>query len=128
MNGKDIFLGLQFVGDDLVEEAEVFHFSARAKNHAAAHEKKRGAFEEKTYAKSRRTLLVAIICLLALLLAGCGIAYMLSLRQLELGTQTIPLPTAGSQNGTASTETEMQLTVFSLQGIEGTPNYQASQE
>ena len=69
MNGKDIFLGLQFVGDDLVEEAEVFHFSARAKNHAAAHEKKRGAFEEKTYAKSRRTLLVAIVCLLALLLA-----------------------------------------------------------
>ena len=128
MNGKDIFLGLQFVGDDLVEEAEVFHFSARAKKHAAAHEKKRGAFEEKTYAKSRRTLLVAIVCLLALLLAGCGIAYMLSLRQLELGTQTVPLPTDASQDGTAPTETEMQLTVFSLQGIEGTPNYQASQE
>ena len=128
MNGKDIFLGLQFVGDDLVEEAEVFHFSARAKNHAAAHEKKRGAFEEKTYAKSRRTLLVAIICLLVLLLAGCGIAYMLSLRQLELGTQTVPLPTDASQDGTAPTETETQLTVFSLQGIEGTPNYQASQE
>ncbi len=128
MNGKDIFLGLQFVGDDLVEEAEVFHFSARARSNALAHEKKRGAFEEKTYAKSRRTLLVAIICLLALLLAGCGIAYMLSLRQLELGTQTVPLPTDASQDGTAPTETEMQLTVFSLQGMEGTPNYQASQE
>ena len=128
MNGKDVFLGLQFVGDDLVEEAEVFHFSARARSNALAHEKKRGAFEEKTYAKSRRTLLVAIVCLLALLLAGCGIAYMLSLRQLELGTQTVPLPTDASQDGTAPTETETQLTVFSLQGIEGTPNYQASQE
>ncbi len=128
MNGKDIFLGLQFVRDDLVEEAEVFHFSAQAKNYAASHEKKRGAFEEKAYAKSRRTLLVAIVCLLALLLAGCGIAYMLSLRQLELGTQTIPLPTDASQDGTAPTETEMQLTVFSLQGIEGAPNYQANQE
>lgn len=128
MNGKDIFLGMQFVGDDLVEEAEVFHFSAQAKSYAAAHEKKRGAFEEKTYAKSQRTLLVAIVCLLALLLAGCGIAYMLSLRQLELGTQTIPLPTDASQDGTAPTETETRLTVFSLQGIEGTPNYQASQE
>ena len=128
MNGKDIFLGLQFVRDDLVEEAEVFHFSAQAKSYAAAHEKKRGAFEEKTYAKSRRTLLVAIVCLLALLLAGCGIAYMLSLRQLELGTQTVPLPTDASQDGTAPTETETRLTVFSLQGIEGTPNYQANQE
>lgn len=128
MNGKDIFLGLQFVRDDLVEEAEVFHFSAQAKSHAVAYEKKRGTFKEKPYAKSRRTLLVAIVCLLALLLAGCGIAYMLSLRQLELGTQTIPLPTDGSQDGTAPTESETRLTVFSLQGIEGTPNYQANQE
>lgn len=128
MNGKDIFLGMQFVGDDLVEEAEIFHFSTQAKSYAAAYEKKRGAFEEKPYAKSRRTLLVAIVCLLALLLAGCGIAYMLSLRQLELGTQTIPLPTDASQDGTAPTETETRLTVFSLQGIEGTPNYQANQE
>ena len=130
MNGKDIFLGLQFVGDDLVEEAEVFHFSARAKNHAAAHEKKRGAFEEKTYAKSRRTLLVAIICLLVLLLAGCGVAYMLSLRQLTLGTETVPIPESSpiSENSPEDSASETQLTVFSLQGIEGTPNYQASRE
>lgn len=94
MNGKDIFLGLQFVGDDLVEEAEVFHFSARTRSNALAHEKKRGAFEEKTYAKSRRTLLVAIICLLALLLAGCCVAYMLSLRQLTLGTKRSLFPKA----------------------------------
>ena len=130
MNGKDIFLGLQFVGDDLVEEAEVFHFSARAKNHAAAHEKKRGAFEEKTYAKSRRTLLVAIVCLLALLLAGCGVAYMLSLRQLTLGTETVPIPENSpiSKGKPEDNTSETQLTVFSLQGIEGTPNYQASRE
>ena len=72
--------------------------------------------------------MIAAVIALALLLAGCGIAYVLSLRQLELGTQTIPLPTDASQDGTAPTETEMQLTVFSLQGIEGTPNYQANQE
>lgn len=77
---------------------------------------------------ARKIWLVAAVIALALLLAGCGIAYVLSLRQLELGTQTIPLPTDASQNGTAPTETEMQLTVFSLQGIEGTPNYQANQE
>lgn len=130
MNGKDIFLGLQFVGDDLVEEAEVFHFSARARSNALAHEKKRGAFEEKTYAKSRRTLLVAIICLLALLLAGCCVAYMLSLRQLTLGTETVPIPESSpiSESSPENSASETQLTVFSLQGIEGTPNYQASQE
>ena len=77
---------------------------------------------------ARKIWLVAAVIALALLLAGCGIAYVLSLRQLELGTQTIPLPTDASQDGTAPTETEMQLTVFSLQGIEGTPNYQANQE
>ena len=130
MNGKDIFLGLQFVGDDLVEEAEVFHFSARARSNALAHEKKRGAFEEKTYAKSRRTLLVAIVCLLALLLAGCGVAYMLSLRQLTLGTEKVPIPESSpiSESSPEDSASETQLTVFSLQGIEGTPNYQASQE
>ena len=130
MNGKDIFLGLQFVGDDLVEEAEVYHFSAQASSNALAHEKKRGAFEEKTYAKSRRTLLVAIICLLALLLAGCGVVYMLSLRQLTLGTETVPIPENSpiSKGKPEDNTSETQLTVFSLQGIEGTPNYQASRE
>lgn len=63
---------------------------------------------------ARKIWLVAAVVALALLLAGCGIAYVLSLRQLELGTQTIPLPTDTSQDGTAPTETEMQLTVFSF--------------
>ena len=130
MNGKDIFLGLQFIGDDLVEEAEVLHFSARARSNALAHEKKRGAYEEKTYAKSRRTLLVAIVCLLALLLAGCCVAYMLSLRQLTLGTEKVPIPESSpiSESSPEDSTSETQLAVFSLQGIEGTPNYQASQE
>ena len=58
---------------------------------------------------ARKIWLVAAVVALALLLAGCGIAYVLSLRQLELGTQTIPLPTDASQDGTAPTETEVQL-------------------
>ena len=130
MNGKDIFLGLQFVGDDLVEEAEVIHFSAQARSYTSAHEKKRGTFEKNTYATSRRTLLVAIVCLLALLLAGCGVAYMLSLRQLTLGTETVPIPESSpiSENSPEDSASKTQLTVFSLQGIEGTPNYQASRE
>ena len=66
---------------------------------------------------ARKIWLVAAVIALALLLAGCGIAYVLSLRQLELGTQTIPLPAETSQDGTAPTETEVQLAVFSLQGI-----------
>lgn len=39
---------------------------------------------------ARKIWLIAAVIALALLLAGCGIAYVLSLRQLELGTQTIP--------------------------------------
>lgn len=70
---------------------------------------------------ARKIWLVAAVVALALLLAGCGIAYVLSLRQLELGTQTIPLPTDASQDGTAPTETEVQLTVFSLRESKGRP-------
>ena len=30
MNGKDIFLGLKYVGDDLIEKAEYGEFTAKA--------------------------------------------------------------------------------------------------
>ena len=76
--------------------------------------------------KPRYSLLVAVICLLALLLAGCGIAYLLHLGQLTIGTQTVPLPPETAQD--SQTPGQAELTVFSLQGVKGTPNYQASQE
>ena len=76
--------------------------------------------------KPRYSLLVAVICLLALLLAGCGIAYLLHLGQLTIGTQTVPPSPETAQDSQTPGQTE--LTVFSLQGVKGTPNYQASQE
>ena len=55
------------------------------------------------------------------------VAYVLSLRLFELGTQTIPQNTDASQVCTAPTGSEMQLPAFSLQGIEGMPDHQANQ-
>ena len=55
-----------------------------------------------------------------------GIAYLLHLGQLTIGTQTVPFSPETAQDSQTPGQTE--LTVFSLQGVKGTPNYQASQE
>ena len=59
MNGKDIFLGLKYVGDDLVEEAEYGRFSMNIDNHGKT--------------KIRRPFFLAALIALLLLLVGCAI-------------------------------------------------------
>ena len=59
MNGKDIFLGLKYVGEDLIEEAETTRFPVQVN-------------QKSTHRKIRRPLLVAaviavIVCLIKFL-------------------------------------------------------------
>lgn len=129
MNGKELFLSFQYVGEDLVAEAEVFRFAPSAsqkKENVDTRGEKAHTFEKKASVRRRYPLLAAILCLLALLLAGCAVVYMLSLKQLALGTETIPVSETSPEDSPSSTEA--QLTVFSLQGIQGTPTYRANQE
>ena len=76
MNGKDIFMGLKFVGEDLIAEAEYGQFSRREN----PPEKKRPTL--------RRTLLIAAVIAMMLLLVGCAVVYLLTMQEIKLGEQT----------------------------------------
>ena len=113
MNGKDIFIGLQYVGEDLIERAEYGRFPAAA--------------EKQEKARIRRPFLLAALVALLLLLVGCGVVYVLHLENLKIGEQTVA-QTPQAPSGSQTEETEVKLDVFSLQGIQGSLNYLAAQE
>ena len=75
MNGKDIFLGLKYVGDDLIEKAEYGQFPT--KTEMTATQKKRTSI--------RRPFLVAAIIAMMLLLVGCAVVYVLSMKEINIG-------------------------------------------
>lgn len=77
--------------------------------------------------KMKRAVLIAAVITLTLLLAGCGIAYVLRLQNLKIGKQAIP-QTKYDDSGNQIGETEVELDVLSMQGIKGSPNYLANQE
>lgn len=72
----------------------------------------------------RRAVLIAAAIALALLLVGCTVAYVLSLQGLKMdqATYTVPAGEADPIERTYTTD------VISLQGIRGTPGYQAAME
>ena len=63
MNGKDIFLGLKYVGDDLIEKAEYGQFPAKEDIMTVANKRK----------LIRRPFLVAAIIAMLLMLVGCAL-------------------------------------------------------
>lgn len=79
MNGKDIFLGLKYVGDDLIEKAEYGQFPTKAEHTAT--QKKRMSI--------RRPFLIAAIIALLLMLVGCAVVYVLSMQEIKLGEQEV---------------------------------------
>ena len=124
MNGKDIFLGLKYVGDDLIEKAEYGEFPTKV---------------EKTEKKAntrkliRRPFLVAAIIAMMLLLVGCAIAYVLSMKEIHIGQQQTYQdvfeydPDTGEAIAYIGQETVTE-EVLTLAGIQGSRNYQAAQE
>ena len=124
MNGKDIFLGLKYVGDDLIEKAEYGGFPTKA---------------EKTEKKAntrkliRRPFLVAVIIAMMLLLVGCAIVYVLSMKEIHIGQQQTYQdvfeydPDTGEAIAYVGQETVTE-EVLTLAGIQGSRNYQAAQE
>ena len=108
MTSYQIFKGLSDIDADFLTDVEQ---RVSAKKHVT---------------KSKYSLLAAIISLIALLLSGCGIVCVLRLKQLKIGTVTLPVTETSSSEGQNSPE--VQLTIFSLQGIRETPNYLANQE
>lgn len=120
MNGKDIFLGLQYIGEDLIEKAEYGEIPTIAE-------------KEVKRLTTRKPLLIAAIVAILLLLVGCAVVYLLSLQEIKLGEEQVTYdvynydPQTGEAVSYAGTKTETQQ-VLTLAGLSGTPAFQAAQE
>ncbi len=112
MNGRDIFLGLKYVGEDLIEEAETAQFPVQAN-------------QKNPHGRIRRPLMIAAVIALTALLVGCGIVYVLTMQDLKLGEQTVTQERWDSEHAGMVTQTVNQQ-VLTLSGIKGTANYQAA--
>ena len=116
MNGKDIFKGLRYIDDDIIEEAEFSAFPAQL-----------------TRRIIQRPLLVAAIIALTLLLVGCAVVYVLSMKEINIGQQQTYQdvfeydPESGQAVAYLGQETVTE-EVLTLAGLKGSPNYQAAQE
>lgn len=121
MNGKDIFLGLKYVGDDLIEKAEYGQFPAKEKN------------RETSRLSLRRPFLLAAIIALLLMLVGCAVVYMLSMKEIRIGQQQTYQdvfeydPESGQAVAYLGQEAVTE-EVLTLAGLKGSRNYQAAQE
>ena len=124
MNGKDIFLGLKYVGEDLIEKAEYGRFPAKAE----MNEKKANV-----HRRIRRPLLVAAVIAMMLLLVGCAVVYMLSMKEIKIGQQQsyhdvfAHDPDTGEAVAYLGKEPVTE-EVLTLAGMKGSRNYQAAQE
>ena len=121
MNGKDIFLGLKYVGDDLIEKAEYGQFPTKAEHTAT--QKKRMSI--------RRPFLIAAIIVMMLLLVGCAVIYVLSLQEIKLGDQTVTYDISNFDPETGEFyegQESVHQQVLTLAGLSNTPAAKAARE
>ena len=113
MNSKDLIQSLNGIGEDLVNEAEYGSF--RVCDRAEAPARRRFS----------RPLLIAALIGLMVFLMGCAI-YVLNMQDLNLGKEEVSYDAFDPDTlEYLGKETYMQ-EVFSLAGLEGTVQYQAS--
>ena len=117
MNGEELFRGLNYVSTKYIDEAETVT-------------KPQG---ERKILSLRRPVLIAALIALLLMLVGCAVAYMLSMKEILIGQQQTYQdvfeydPDTGEAVAYLGQETVTEQ-VLTLGGIKGSPNYQAAQE
>lgn len=102
MKAMDLLLSLGNVKDSYVVSAGEFRQGHTRVKHLSA----------------KRVWLIAAAIVLSLLLVGCAIVYILSLQDMAFGTRTQEYYDGSSQ----------EVTLLSIQGIKGSPGYQATKE
>ena len=102
MNAMDLMTGLNNVRDKFVVSAGEF---------------RQGQREVRALPKRKLWLIAAVIAL-ALLLVGCAVVYVLRLQDMAFGQETQEAFEGDIRNRT----------LLSLQGVKGTPGYQATKE
>ena len=109
MNGKDIFLGLQYIDQSYLEELEQEEFPRSAGGK-----------------RFRKPLLIAAIITLMLFLMGCAVVA-LNLQDLKIGEVTRTQYEHDAEGNPVSKQ-EVTLDVISVQGVSGSANFLAAQE
>ena len=113
MNGRDIFRGLQYIGDDLIENAETGQFPAQNQGNG------------KTRRPIRRPLLIAALIALLLLLVGCAVVYVLKLENVKIGTGTEQRDYSLVDGVYVEDPHTVNTTTLSMAGLEGSDAYKA---
>lgn len=113
MNGKNMLFGLQYIGDDLVENAEFGRFSADTGKNG----KPRRAI--------RRPLLAAALIAAALLLVGCAVAYVLNLEKIKISAGTEQRDYSLVDGVYVKDPHTVNTTTLTLAGLEGSNAYKA---
>ena len=115
MNGKDIFWGLKYIGDDLIEKAEYGRFPTKAE--MTEIQRKRTSI--------RRPFLIAAIIAMMLLLVGCAVVYVLSMEKVKIGETTETVDYRLVEGTYVEDPHEVSQNVLTLAGLEGSKPYQA---
>lgn len=118
MNGKDIFVGLKYIGEDLIQEAEYGQFPAREEGTGK---------NARTRRIRRGPLLIAALIAIMLLLVGCAVIYVLKTQDLKVGEQT-GYVYAVDGNKISSETVAVGQQILTLGGAEGSPAYMAAKE
>ena len=113
MNGKNMLFGLQYIGDDLVENAEFGRFSADTGKNG----KPRRAI--------RRPLLATALIGAALLLVGCAVAYVLNLEKIKISAGTEQRDYSLVDGVYVKDPHTVNTTTLTLAGLEGSNAYKA---
>lgn len=113
MNGKNMLFGLQYIGDDLVENAEFGRFSTDTGKNG----RPRRAI--------RRPLLAAALIGAALLLVGCAVAYVLNLEKIKISAGTEQRDYSLVDGVYVKDPHTVNTTTLTLAGLEGSNAYKA---
>lgn len=115
MNSKDLIQSLNYVGEDLVNEAEFGRFSTQKAQPAVANK------------RFSKPLLIAALIGLMVFLMGCAI-YVLKMQDLNVGKEEVTYDAFDYDTMEYLGQETYTQEVFSLAGLEGTPTYLASKE
>ena len=107
MKSKDIFLGLKYVGEDLIEQAEY------------------GTFSESRHPRKVRPLLIAALVALLLMLVGCAVVYVLKMESIKIGVSSAQRGYSLVDDTYVKGPHTVSTTALTLAGLEGSNTYKA---
>ena len=107
MNGKDIFVGLKYIGSDLVQEAECDAFPTAQKR------------------RPRRMLLIAALVAMMLMLVGCGVVALMKMQDVKIADATAQQEYTLENGVYVKKPHTVNTSTLSLSGLKGSKAYQA---